>query len=93
MNGTPECSIQPGPQALAAGSDAEMGMTGSDGAMTPEEIATLAKAARLPLAAARRRPVADAVSMVLGQLDALDAVDLGETPPTNAFDARWRTRT
>ena len=60
--------------------------------LTAEETAALAKAARLPLAEERLGPVSAALAMVLGQFDALDAVDLGETPPTNSFDPRWRTR-
>lgn len=92
MNESSECSITLDDAALDAADDERLGMNGSDGAMTPEELATLAKAARLPLDPGRREAVAGAVSMVLGQLEALDAVDLGETPPTNAFDARWRTR-
>jgi Asp-tRNA(Asn)/Glu-tRNA(Gln) amidotransferase C subunit len=67
-------------------------MSDDDRTLTPAETAVLAKAARLPLDESRLAPVSAALSMVLGQFDALDAVDLGETPPTNAFDARWRTR-
>jgi Asp-tRNA(Asn)/Glu-tRNA(Gln) amidotransferase C subunit len=67
-------------------------MTENDRTLTAAETAVLAKAARLPLSESRLGPVADALSMVLGQFDALDAVDLGETPPTNAFDPRWRSR-
>ncbi len=65
---------------------------GCDRTLTAEETAVLARAARLPLDESRLAPVAEALAAVLCQLDALDAVDLGETPPTNAFDPRWRTR-
>ena len=41
-------------------------------------------------AEARREAVAPALDGILQLFDALDAVDLGETPPTNSFDARWR---
>lgn len=54
------------------------------------DISMLAKAARLELKAERHGVVAPALDGVLRLFDALDAVDLGETPPTNAFDARWR---
>jgi len=55
-----------------------------------EDLSALAKAARLDLAEARREAVAPALDGILQLFDALDAVDLGETPPTNSFDARWR---
>jgi hypothetical protein len=60
--------------------------------MSADDLAALAEAAGLVLPADRRALVAPALSGVLAQLDLLDRVDLGETPPTNAFDARWRTR-
>jgi hypothetical protein len=30
------------------------------------------------------------VTMVLGLYDSLDEIEVGETPPASAFDARWR---
>jgi len=54
------------------------------------DVSALAKAARLDLPEARREAVAPALDGILQLFDALDAVDVGETPPTNSFDARWR---
>ena len=59
--------------------------------ITGDDLAALTKAARLDLSADRHDVVAPALDGVLQLFDALDAVDLGETPPTNAFDPRWRT--
>lgn len=56
----------------------------------PPELLVLSRAARLELTSDRREVVAPALYGILGLLDALDAVDLGETPPTNSFDPRWR---
>lgn len=56
----------------------------------PSELLVLSTAARLELTSDRRAVVAPALDGILGLLDALDAVDLGETPPTNSFDPRWR---
>lgn len=58
--------------------------------LTPEDILAAAKLARLGLSAARASVVAPALEGMLRSFDALDAVDLGETAPTNSFDARWR---
>lgn len=55
-----------------------------------DDLTALTKAARLELAADRHEIVAPAFDGILQLLDGLDAVDLGETPPTNSFDARWR---
>lgn len=54
------------------------------------DMAALTKAARLDLAPERVPVIAGALDGVLQLFDALDSVDLGETPPTNSFDARWR---
>lgn len=59
--------------------------------LTEADIAALAKVARLDLAPGRPAVVAGALDGVLASFDALSAVDLGETPPTNSFDPRWRT--
>lgn len=56
----------------------------------PNDLKTLSKAARLELAPGRAEIVAPAFDGVLQLFDALDAVELGETPPTNSFDPRWR---
>lgn len=56
------------------------------------DLDTLCKTARLSLAADRKAVVAPALDGVLQLFDVLDAVDPGETPPTNSFDARWRDR-
>lgn len=56
----------------------------------PSELLVLGRTARLELTSERRAVVAPALDGILGLLDALDAVDLGETPPTNSFDPRWR---
>lgn len=54
------------------------------------DLSVLAKAARLELKTDRHGVVAPALEGVLQLFDALDKVDLGETLPTNSFDARWR---
>ncbi len=59
---------------------------------TVADMDALTKAARLELAPDRAEVVAPALDGVLALFDALDAVDLGETPPTNSFDPRWRDR-
>ena len=58
----------------------------------PSDLAALCTAARLELTPERQAVVAPALDGILNLLDALDAVDLGETPPTNSFDPRWRDR-
>ncbi len=57
---------------------------------TSAELSALAKTARLDLAPERHAITGPALDGILELFDALDAVDLGETPPTNSFDARWR---
>ena len=59
--------------------------------LTADDIVVLAKAARLTLRDGRADLVAPALDGVMQSFDLLDEVDLGETPPTNAFDPRWRT--
>ncbi|MFO7856547.1 MAG: hypothetical protein R6V44_15280 [Paracoccaceae bacterium] len=54
-----------------------------------DDLEPLARAARLPLPAERRAAVAPGLDFTLKSFDAMDAVDLGETP-MNAFDPRWR---
>ena len=53
-------------------------------------MGALAKVARIDLSPDRHAADAPALDGILQLFDALDAVDLGETPPTNSFDARWR---
>ena len=56
---------------------------------TPEEVAALAKAAKLPLDGARDHGALIAqVGGLLGLLDRLDDVALGETAPAFAYDAK-----
>jgi Asp-tRNA(Asn)/Glu-tRNA(Gln) amidotransferase C subunit len=65
-------------------------MSGPDRPIEAAELSVLARAARLELAADRHEIVGPALNGVLQLFDALDRVEIGETPPTNAFDARWR---
>lgn len=58
--------------------------------MTPEDVLAAARIARLGLAPERAAVIAPAFDGMMASFDALDAVDLGETPPTNSFDPRWR---
>jgi hypothetical protein len=54
------------------------------------ELVTLARFVKIDIPAERRAALGPALDGALGQFDVLDEVDLGETPPTNAFDPRWR---
>ncbi len=47
------------------------------------------RSARLVLSVERRAAVGPALEGVYGLIDMLDAVQLGETPPATAFNARW----
>ncbi len=58
--------------------------------LSDDELTALAKAARLDLSTERQAAIAPALNAILQLFDALDSVDLGETPPTNSFDPRWR---
>lgn len=49
----------------------------------------LAAYARLPLSPDRAAQVAPALDGIVSLIDALDDLDLGETPIATAFDARW----
>lgn len=60
--------------------------------LTGAELEALAKVARLDLGPDRHAITGPAFDGILQLFDALDAVEVGETPPTNAFDARWRNR-
>jgi len=59
---------------------------------TKQEIATLAKAARLDLPEDRTRLLAETMDGIFQLLDSLDGVDLGETPPAFAYRAKWERR-
>lgn len=52
-------------------------------------IAPVSEFMRLPLAEDRRQLVASTADGVMALIDSLDAIDIGETPPATAFDARW----
>lgn len=58
--------------------------------ISESDLDVLNKVARLNLAESRKPVIAPAFEGFLQLFDVLDAVDLGETPPTNSFDARWR---
>ena len=57
----------------------------------PDDMKALSKPARLSLAPGRPEIVAGALTGMLESFDLLDAVDVGETAPTNSFDPRWRS--
>ncbi|MDG1969943.1 MAG: hypothetical protein P8I56_03020 [Paracoccaceae bacterium] len=63
----------------------------SNSPLTADDIVVLAKAARLTLGTGRADLVTPALDGVMQSFDLLDDVDVGETPPTNSFDPRWRT--
>jgi hypothetical protein len=50
---------------------------------------TLLAFARLELSADRRAAAGPVMDLLIGLSDTLDAVEVGETPPASAFDARW----
>jgi Asp-tRNA(Asn)/Glu-tRNA(Gln) amidotransferase C subunit len=50
---------------------------------------SVAGVARLAVPADRTDDVRESVEKVYGLIDKLDELDLGETPPATAFDARW----
>lgn len=45
--------------------------------------------ARLDLDAQRKQLVGPFIQQLYGLIDTLDAVELGDTQPATAFDARW----
>ena len=55
------------------------------------DLATLAKSVKLDLSPERLAVLGPTLDTFIGQFDVLDEVDIGETPPTNSFDARWRS--
>lgn len=58
--------------------------------LTPQDLSAAAKIARFDLTPERAEIVAPALEAMLEAFDALDAVEVGELAPTNAFDPRWR---
>jgi hypothetical protein len=58
--------------------------------LDPAAVATLAAVAQLTVPEARIAGLAAGLDANFAAFDRLDAVDVGETPPTNSFDARWR---
>lgn len=56
----------------------------ADGAISP-----VSRFARLDLDEERAAVIAPVVDGVMGLIDTLDSIDVGETPPATAFDARW----
>lgn len=56
----------------------------ADGAISP-----LSRFARLDLSEDRAAAIAPVVDGVMALIDTLDSIDVGETPPATAFDARW----
>lgn len=60
--------------------------------VTKQDIATLAKAARLDLPEDRTQLMAETMDDIFRMLDTLDGVALGETPPAFAFRAKWEGR-
>lgn len=54
-----------------------------------DTLAQLSRVARLPLDDQRTAAVGSALDLIYGLVDTLDDVELGETPPATAFDARW----
>jgi hypothetical protein len=59
-------------------------------ATTPTGLDELLAAARLDLAPDRHEGLLGSLAGVHQLLAGLDAVELGETPPATAFDARWK---
>ncbi len=53
-------------------------------------LSQLLSLARLEVTPERKAVVGPALDLVLGLMDSLDSVDVGETPPATAFDPSWR---
>ena len=60
--------------------------------LTGATLQALAGVARLNVPEARQEPVRSALDRIYALLDGLDAVPVGETPPANAYDARWEVK-
>ncbi|MBB3084638.1 hypothetical protein [Geodermatophilus sabuli] len=52
-------------------------------------LTALVSFARLDLSPERKAAMAPALDLIVGLIDSLDAVDVGETPPASAYDPRW----
>lgn len=55
------------------------------------DLVTLVKFVKLDFPPERLAVLGPTLDAFMGQFDVLDEVDVGETPPTNSFDARWRS--
>ena len=55
-------------------------------------LETIAGVARLKVPAERHEALTPAVQGILDLLDSFDRVALGETPPANAYSAKWDER-
>jgi Asp-tRNA(Asn)/Glu-tRNA(Gln) amidotransferase C subunit len=60
--------------------------------LTSAKLQVMASAARLHVPEARQEALRSALDGIYALLDALDAVPVGETPPANAYDARWEVK-
>ncbi|MBT3331725.1 MAG: hypothetical protein HOK21_22395 [Rhodospirillaceae bacterium] len=54
-----------------------------------EDIAAMAKAARLDIPEGRAELLVETMDEVFQMLDSLDGVELGETAPAFAYRAKW----
>lgn len=57
--------------------------------VSPETLQALSAHARLPMPEERVGDAAATLQLIQSLIDALDDVDLGDTPPATTFDARW----
>ena len=57
--------------------------------ISPQALETAALMARLEIPEDRAESVRTSLTSVYALVDRLDELDLGETPPATAFDARW----
>lgn len=55
-------------------------------------LQALAGVARLELPPGRHETLTTALQGVFSLFDGLDQVEIGETPPANAYDARWEAK-
>jgi hypothetical protein len=60
--------------------------------LTNATLQALASMARLNVPEGRQEPVRSVLDRIYALLDGLDAVPVGETPPANAYDARWEVK-
>lgn len=57
--------------------------------ISPQALETASLTARLEIPENRAESVRTSLASVYELIDRLDDLDLGETPPATAFDARW----